>query len=169
MTTAPQTATTFTLPSDREVTMTRTFNAPRELVFAAYTTPEHVKRWWGFRESTMLVCEIDLRVGGAWRYVTREASGEEVPFKGVYKEIVAPQRLVATEIYDVAPFNEMGPAINTLTLAERGGQTTLNVVTLYPSKEVRDTVIEMGMEVGAAVTMDRLAELVEGMAQGRSS
>ncbi len=165
MTTDNKAATTFTLPSDREVTMTRTFKAPRALVLEAYTTPEHVKRWWGFRESTMLVCEIDLRVGGAWRYVTREASGEEVPFKGVYQEISAPDRLVSTEIYDVAPFNEGDPAINTLTLVENDSVTTLNVVTLYPSKEIRDTVIEMGMEEGAAVTMDRLAELVEGIAQ----
>lgn len=168
MTTESKPATTFTLPSDREVTMTRSFKAPREIVFKAWTTPEHVRRWWGFRDSNMIVCEIDLRIGGAWRYVTREASGEEVPFRGVYKEISRPDRLVSTEVYDVAPFNEGDAAINTLTLVEQSGITTLTVTTRYPSKEIRDIVLEMGMETGASVTMDRLAELVEAIAPAAS-
>lgn len=106
----------------------------------------------------MIVCEADVRPGGSWRYVTREENGVEVPFTGVYQEVVAPERVVHTQIYDVEPFNRGDPAITTVTFSEEDGRTTVTVTTLYPSKEVRDTVLQSGMEVGAAESYDRLAE-----------
>jgi uncharacterized protein YndB with AHSA1/START domain len=145
-------------PSDREIVLTRAFDAPRDLVFEAWTKPEHVRHWWGWRSSTMVQCEADVRPGGSWRYVTREANGVEVPFTGVYQEVVPPERLVHTEIYDVEPFNQGDPAITTVTFSEEAGRTTVTVTTLYSTKEIRDSVIGSGMEVGAAESYDRLAE-----------
>jgi uncharacterized protein YndB with AHSA1/START domain len=153
-----------TTPTDREIVMTRTFDAPRDLVFEAWTNPGHVRHWWGWRTSEMIVCEVDLRPGGSWRYVTREQSGEEVPFTGVYREVDRPARLVYTEIYDVEPFNSGDPAVTTATFTEEGGGTLLRVSTLFPSREVRDGVLATGMEAGAAESMDRLAERLQSMA-----
>jgi uncharacterized protein YndB with AHSA1/START domain len=149
-----------TTPSDREIVMTRTFDAPRALVFEAYTNPEHVRHWWGFRTSMMVVCEADVRPGGTWRYVTREEDGMEVPFTGVYREVTPPERVVYTEMYDVEPFNQGDPAVTTVVFTEEGGRTTLTTTSVFPSKEIRDSVIESGMERGAAESMDRLAERV---------
>ena len=147
-----------TTPSDREVVLTRAFDAPRELVFEAWTNPEHVRHWWGLRESTMLLCEADVRPGGSWRYVTTAEDGAEVPFTGVYQDVAPPDRLVYTEMYDVEPFNSGDPAVNTVTFTEEGGRTLVTVTTVYPTKEVRDFVLGTGMEVGAAESYDRLAE-----------
>jgi uncharacterized protein YndB with AHSA1/START domain len=147
-----------TTPSDREVVFTRAFDAPRELVFEAWTNPEHVRHWWGLRESTMLLCEADVRQGGSWRYVTTAEDGAEVPFTGVYQEVTPPERLVYTEMYDVEPFNSGDPAVNTATFTQEEGGTLVTVTTVYPSKEVRDFALSTGMEAGAAESYDRLAE-----------
>jgi uncharacterized protein YndB with AHSA1/START domain len=151
-------------PSDREIAITRTFDAPRDLVFEAWTNPEHVRHWWGWRTSTMIHCEADVRPGGSWRYVTREENGTEVPFTGVYQEVTRPERLVHTEVYDVEPFNSGDPAVVTVMFEEEAGRTTVTVTSLYPTKEVRDIVLGSGMEAGAAESYDRLAERLATLA-----
>jgi uncharacterized protein YndB with AHSA1/START domain len=153
-------ATTFTTPSDREIVITRVFDAPRELVFDALTNPEHVPHWFGPRDWTLPVCEIDLRPGGAWRYVGRGPDGAEMGMRGVYQEIAPPERLVSTESFDDYP----GESLNTVVLTEEDGKTTLSVTVLYPSKETRDAVLASGMQRGAAETYDRLAEHLRAMA-----
>src|SRR5262245_28848208 len=116
-------AATLSMPSDRELVITRDFNAPRRLVFDAMTKPEYVKRWWGIRKMPMVSCEIDLRVGGAWRYVVRDVdSGTDHAFSGEYREIVAPERLVSTERYEPIPNSDY---VVTATFTERDGKTTL--------------------------------------------
>ena len=154
----------ITTPTDREIVMTREFDAPRDLVFEAWTNPEHVRNWWGMRNATMLVCEGDVRPGGSWRYVTTGQDGEEVPFTGVYQEVAPPDRLVYTETYDVEPFNLGEPAVNTVTFTEDQGRTLMTCSTQYPTKEVRDFVLSTGMEVGAAESYDRLAEHLKTLA-----
>jgi uncharacterized protein YndB with AHSA1/START domain len=151
-----------TLPSDTEILITRAFDAPADLVFQAYTTPELVKRWWGFETSEWLVCEVDLRVGGTWRYVTREEGGFEVAFHGEYREIDAPHRLVSTEVYEGAPVPDPDDAgtLNIVALDEADGVTTMTVLVQAPSQEVRDAIIESGMEGGMQVSYDRLEDLV---------
>ena len=163
MTNPASAALQVTTPSDREIVVRRAFDAPRDLVFEVWTNPEHVRHWWGWRTSTMIHCEADVRPGGAWRYVTREESGEEVPFTGVYREVARPDRLVHTEMYDVPPFNSGEPAEVTVTFVEDAGRTTVTVTGLYPSKEVRDAVLESGMEGGAAESYERLAERVAAL------
>ena len=147
-------------PSDREIRMTRVFDAPRELVFDAHTKPELVKRWLlGPDGWSMPVCEIDLRVGGAYRWVwRRDSNGTEMGMSGVYREIVRPERIVSTEKFDDAWYP--GEAVNTLVLIERGGKTTLMQTGLYESREARDSVLKSGMEKGVAVSYDRLAKLL---------
>jgi uncharacterized protein YndB with AHSA1/START domain len=162
--TQPTNTLQVSTPSDREIVLTRVFDAPRELVFEAWTNPEHVRHWWGLRSATMLVCEADVRPGGTWRYVTTGGDGAEVPFTGVYQEISAPERLVYTEVYDVEPFNSGEPAVNTVTFTEEGGMTLTTVTTVYPTKEVRDFVLGTGMEHGAAESYDRLAEHLKTLA-----
>jgi uncharacterized protein YndB with AHSA1/START domain len=127
-------------------------------VFEAMTKPEHVRRWWGLLtdEHSVTVCEIDLRPGGAWRFVGRGPRGEYA-FYGVYREIAAPGRLVFTEIYEPFPDAE---SVVTSVFTEENGKTRLTVTALYPSVEVRDTVIKTGMEKGAAISYDRLEDLV---------
>jgi len=151
-----------TLPSDTEILLVREFDASRHLVWKAMTTPELVKQWWGPRGSELSVCEIDLRVGGEWRFVSRGDDGTEHPFKGVYKEITEPERIVQTWIYDVAPFNEFA-SIETANLEEKDGRTTLRNHVQHQTKEARDGHVNAGMEGGAAETMDRLEELLANM------
>jgi uncharacterized protein YndB with AHSA1/START domain len=150
-----------TTPSDREIRLTRLFDAPRHLVFEAMTKPEHVRRWWGCLtdEYSVPVCEIDLRPGGAWRFVNRHPRGEAV-FYGVYREIAAPERLVFTEIYEPYPDVE---SVVTSVLTEENGKTRLTVTALYPSVDVRDMVIKTGMAKGAALSYDRLEDLVRAL------
>ncbi len=144
-----------TLPSDNEVCLTRVLNAPADLVFEAWTKPEHVSKWFGLHGSTLPVGEIDLRVGGSYRYLIREADGTEMAMHGEFTEIERPTRLVYTEIIDM--FEEAGGAGHTtMTLEERDGRTIVTSVTAYRDKEVRDAVIQYGMEEGAGVTFDRL-------------
>ena len=151
--------TTFTTPSDREIEMTRLFDAPRELVFEALTNPDHVPNWFGPRGWSVPVCEIDLRPGGMWRYVLRGPDGEEMGMSGVYREIAAPERLVSTESFDDYP----GESINTLTLTEEDGRTRYTVTVLYSSKETRDAMLASGMSEPAAETLERLAEQLEAL------
>jgi uncharacterized protein YndB with AHSA1/START domain len=148
---------TATTPSDRAIVLTRLFDAPRHLVFDAMTKPEHVRRWWGILDSrySLPVCEIDLRPGGAWRWVGRGPQGE-FAFHGVYREIAAPERLVLTEIFE--PFPDVESVV-TQILTEEGGKTRLTVTALYPSVEVRDMVLKTGMARGAAISYDRLEEV----------
>jgi uncharacterized protein YndB with AHSA1/START domain len=150
----------ITFPSDTAYLITRTFDAPPDLVFKALTTPELVQRWWGFETSKWLVCEIDLRVGGKWRYVTRD-DGEDVGFHGEYREITPPHRLVFTEMYEGIP--DPGPdsyPVNTVTLEEADGVTTMKLLVQHTSKEDRDAVIASGMEAGMQVSYDRLEDLL---------
>jgi len=154
---------TLTMPSDREIVLTRVFDAPRELVFEAWTKPEHLTRWWGPRRSTLPVCEVDLRPGGAYRFVNRAADGTEHPFKGVYREVVPPERLVFTQIYDVEGWSDR-ECVVTLTLAEREGATTMTNAVLFDSVEDRDAMLDSGMEAGAAESYHRLAEHLRSMA-----
>ena len=147
---------TVTLPSDTEILITRKFDAPAALVFKAWTTPELVKRWWTCKESQWLVCEIDLRVGGKWRYLTREPGGFEVGFHGLYRELDAPRRMVSTEVFEGFPDGE---ALNTLVFEERDGVTTLSVHVLHSCKEHRDAHIASGMEGGMQLAMNRLEDI----------
>ncbi len=150
----------ITLPSDTEYEITRAFDAPAELVFEALTTPELVKRWWGFETFEWLVCDIDLRVAGRWRYVARER-GMEVGFHGVYREIEPPHRLVTTEMYEGVPDPKPEDyAVNIVTLEEEDGVTTMTVLVEHATKETRDMVLASGMEGGMQVSYDRLEDLV---------
>jgi uncharacterized protein YndB with AHSA1/START domain len=156
---------TVHLPSEREIVITRQFDAPAALVFKAWTTPDLVQRWWGFETSEWLVCEIDLRVGGQWRYLTREAEGDEVGFHGEFREIEAPHRIVNTEVFEGFPGGEVG-SLNTVTFEERGGVTTMTTTVLHTSQEHRDGHIASGMESGMQVSMNRLEDLVRAQAEG---
>ena len=144
-------------PSEREIVMSRVFDAPRSLVFDAWTTPELLKRWLGVRGGwSMVVCEVDLRVGGSYRFVWRGPDGAEMRMGGVYREIVAPERLVATESFDDPWYP--GDAVDTTVLVEEGGKTTATTTVLYESEEIRDAVLESGMARGVAESYDMLAE-----------
>ena len=155
---------TIETPEDRPVTiMTRTFNAPRDLVFKAHSSCEHVSKWWGPRRYSFASCEMDFVVGGAWRYVLRNADGsEEYPFKGEFREIQAPERLTWTFIFDVEPFNE-DEGLETMIFTEEDGQTTLTITSFSPSIEIRDAVLSTGMAEGAAETYDRLEEYLAAL------
>jgi uncharacterized protein YndB with AHSA1/START domain len=148
---------TITTPTDREVLLTRTFDAPRDLVFKAVTQPELLKRWYGPTGWTMVVCDIDLRVGGKWRFVSQRPDGKQIGQFGIYKEIREPARIVNSEAWDDW---DAGETQVTTTLTEQGGQTLLQSTILFPSKEVRDTVVKSGLEHGAAETYDKLAEVL---------
>ena len=151
-------STTFTIRAqgDREIVVTRVFEAPRGLVFDAYTKPELVKRWLlGPDGWSMPVCEIDLRAGGKYRYVWRQDSdGKEMGMGGVYREVVAPERFVATEIFDEAWYP--GEAVDTIVFVEREGKTTMTQTILYDSRETRDAVLKSPMQKGMAMSYDRL-------------
>lgn len=163
----------ITTPSDREIAMTRIFNAPRKMVWDAHTKPELVKRWLGVRGGwTLDVCEIDLRVGGSYRYVWRGPDHSipstipgvapskmvEMGMRGVYREIVAPERLVATEVFDQKWYE--GDALDTMVMVEKGGKTTLTTTVQYASKAVRDAVLKSPMKEGVAAGYDKLEELL---------
>jgi uncharacterized protein YndB with AHSA1/START domain len=147
---------TVSLPSDTEILITRVFDAPAELIYRAWTTPELVKRWWGFETSEWLVCEIDLREGGMWRYVIRERD-MEVAFHGEFRELAPPHRIVSTEVYEGYP--DAG-SLNTMTLEEVDGVTTMTTLIQHELKEHRDAQLQSGMETGMQVSFDRLEDLV---------
>lgn len=152
-----------TLPSDREIQLTRTFDAPREVVFKAMMDPDLIPRWWGPRRYTTVVEKMDVRPGGKWRFLNREADGTEFGFQGEYREIVPPERVVQTFEFDGAPGHV---SIDTATFAERDGRTEMTVRSLFDSKEDRDAMLQSGMESGVKETYDRFAEvLTEGEAE----
>jgi uncharacterized protein YndB with AHSA1/START domain len=150
---------TVTLPTDTQILITREFDAPKHLVYRAWTTPELVKRWWHANRGEVTLAEIDLRVGGMWRYVSRSADGFEVGFHGQYREIVPNERLVTTEVYEGIPDADEHAALDTLTLTESDGRTTLTVLVEHPTKEGRDAHINSGMEAGMQDAMDLLEEV----------
>ena len=156
-----------TAQSDREIVMTRVFDAPRNLVFDAYTKPDLLKRWLGvFGGYSMPVCEVDLRVGGTYRFVWRGPDGAEMEVRGVYREVVRPERLVHTEKFDEAWYP--GEALITTMLVEQGAKTTLTVTMRYESREARDAVLKSPMESGVAQSYDKLAELLASGALERA-
>jgi len=155
----------ITLPSDREIAMTRVFDAPRTLVWDAHTKPELVKRWLGIQNGwTMPVCEIDLKVGGSYRYVWRGPNKAEMGMGGVFREVVRPERLVATEKFDQSWY--AGDALDTSAFTEKGGKTTLTLTVRYQSKEVRDAVISSPMAGGVSRSYDVLEEILAATASG---
>jgi len=157
-----------TLPKATQIKIVREFAAPKHLVYKAYTTPELIKRWWNAKRGEVTVADVDLRVGGKWRYVMVTPDGLDVGFHGEFREIVANERLVSTEIFEGIPGMEMPPeqqgddsaAVNTVTFTERAGRTTLTSLSEYPSEKIRDMVIQSGMEAGMQDAMD----LLEGVA-----
>jgi uncharacterized protein YndB with AHSA1/START domain len=154
----------ITTPNECEIAMTRVFNAPRHLVFDALTKPELIKRWLsGLEGWSMVVCEFDLRVGGAYRYLwRRDDGGMEMGMGGIIREIVVPERLVSTEKFDDAWYP--GEALGTFALTEQNGKTTLTQTMLYQSREARDAVLQSPMEEGVVATYDRLAQLLATLA-----
>jgi uncharacterized protein YndB with AHSA1/START domain len=155
---------TVTLPTDEQILITREFDAPKHLVYKAYTTPELVRRWWNAKRGNVTICEIDLRVGGKWRYVmVTDEGGFEVGFHGEYREIVPDERLVSTEVYEGLPegvSEDEGGTLNTATFTEADGRTTLTILVQAPSKVTRDAIIDSGMEAGLQDALD----LLEGVA-----
>ncbi len=152
---------TVTLPTDEQILITREFDAPRHLVYKAFTTPELVKRWWNAKRGEVTVAEIDLRVGGKWRYVMM-ADEFEVGFHGEYREIVPNERIVSTEFFEGVPegvSEEDATTVNTATFTESDGRTTLTILVQAPSKMTRDAIIESGMEAGMQDAMDLLEEV----------
>lgn len=157
----PSSATAVvTLPKDEQILIVREFDAPRHLVWRAYTEPELVQRWWGAKRGEGVSAEIDLRVGGRWRYVMTAQGGFEVGFHGEFREIVPEERLVMTEVYEGAgPDAEENGGLNTITFVADGDRTRLEMLCEYPSKEIRDIVIDSGMEAGMQESLDALEEV----------
>jgi uncharacterized protein YndB with AHSA1/START domain len=145
-----------TTPSDREIVMTRIFDAPRRLVYAAFTRPELIQRWLGPHGFTLPVCEVDLKVGGKYRYVSEAPDGSRLGWGGTFREIVPEERIVHTEAFDDYP----GEALITTVWTESGGKTMMTLTMLLESKEIRDAIIASGMEHGAAESYDRLNEML---------
>jgi uncharacterized protein YndB with AHSA1/START domain len=156
MMTASSGTARVTLPSDTQILITREFAAPRHLVYRAWTTPELIKRWWHAKRGKMTLAEVDLRVGGRWRYVMIADGGLEVAFHGEYREIVPNERLVSTEVFELVPDAE---AVDTLTLTEQGGRTTLTILVQHQTKAHRDAHLESGMEAGLQDALDLLEQV----------
>jgi len=156
MTTRPGSAT-VTLPSDTEILITRSFEAPRTLVWDALTTPRHLLRWWGPQWCPLVACDIDLRPGGTWRYVARDTTGVELAWNGVYRSIEAPVTIVSTEVFEGFPD---AASVNTMTLHEDAGVTTLQTLVQHATQANRDGHVQSGMEAGMQQTFDRLDDLL---------
>jgi uncharacterized protein YndB with AHSA1/START domain len=152
-----------TLPTDDQILITREFGAPKHLVYKAWTTPELVKRWWSGQRGEMTHAEIDLRVGGMWRYVMIAHGGHEVAFHGEFREIVPDERIVSTEVYEGAPEPDP-PVVNLVTFTDVGGRTVLELLTQCPSREIRDVIIDSGMEGGMQEGMDLLEQVAISLA-----
>ena len=150
---------TVTLPADDEILITREFDAPKHLVYKAWTTPELVKRWWSGHRGSVTSAEIDLRVGGRWRYVMVTNEGFEVAFHGEFREIVPDERIVTTEVYEGVPGGDDDPPLNLITFTEADDRTKLEMLTQCPSREVRDMIIDSGMEGGMQEAMDALEQV----------
>jgi len=158
---------TVTLPTDEQILITREFDAPKHLVFKAWTTPELVKRWWTAKRGEATVAEIDLRVGGAWRYAMVTPDGVEVAFRGEYREIVPNERIVSTEFYEGVPegvSEEDATTVNTATFTEKDGRTTVTILVQAPNKETRDAIVDSGMEAGLQDALDLLEEVAISLA-----
>ncbi len=149
------------LPSEREITLTREFDAPRDLLFKAFTRPEYVAQWWGQKGSTLAVCDMDFRPGGAWRFVERAADGNEYGFRGQIREILPPERIVQTFEFEGMPGHI---SVETMVLEDLGGRTRLTVTSVFDSVQDRDGMLQSGMEKGAGELYDRLAEFVQTLA-----
>jgi uncharacterized protein YndB with AHSA1/START domain len=154
-----------TLLGDTQILITRAFDAPKHLVYRAFTEPELVKRWWSGLRGEVTSVEVDLRVGGTWRYVMAANEGFEVAFHGTYREIVTNERLVSTELYEGVPdATEDDATVNTTTFAETGGVTTLTTLVECHRREVRDMIIDSGMEGGMQEAMDKLEQVAVSLA-----
>lgn len=149
--------TTLSLPSDREILMTRKFDAPREIVWETITDPELIPHWYGFARDATVVKKMDVRPGGQWQYITRTSGGEVVDFHGTYREVVAPEKLVYSFLFGDMP---EGDGFVEITLVEQDGVTELRDRGVFNSKEERDAIIASGMESGARETYERLSELI---------
>jgi uncharacterized protein YndB with AHSA1/START domain len=149
------------LPEDNQILITREFAAPKHLVYQAWTTPELIKRWWSGDRGEVTSAEVDLRVGGTWRYVMTATGGFEVAFHGEYREIVPNERLVSTEVFEGMPDAQ---ALDTLTLTERDGRTTLRILVEHDSQQARDAHINSGMEAGMQESMDHLEQVAVSLA-----
>jgi uncharacterized protein YndB with AHSA1/START domain len=153
-----------TTPSDLEIVARRVFDAPRELVFDAWTKPEHLRRWFGREGDELIICEVDLRPGGRYRFVWRLREGGEMGLGGEYREVVRPERFVATEVFEGDEMEVMGGGtLNTTTFEERDGKTLMTITSLYRSREARDSAIATGMESGMVETTDRLEKLLASL------
>lgn len=153
---------TVTLPTEEQILITREFDAPKHLVYRAWTTPELVRRWWSGRQGELTIVEIDLRVGGTWRYVMVTDDGSEVAFHGEYREIVPNERIVTTEVYEMPGADASADAeapLNIVTFKEVDGRTILTLLVQCPTKELRDAIIDSGMEVGMQEQMDLLEQI----------
>ena len=153
-------------PTDREVVVTRTFDAPRALLFDAYTQPELLKRWYDAPGRSLVVCEIDLRVGGAYRFLWRGEGRKDVGMRGVHREVVRPERLVRTETWEDW---DAGEIVETVVFTERAGKTTLTSTGLYPSRDVRDAVLKAGLESGTRETYGRLADALRSLQHSKGA
>lgn len=155
-----------TLPTDTQILITREFDAPKHLVYEAWTTPELIKRWWSGKRGEVTVAEVDLRVGGTWRYAMMAAdAGFEVAFHGEFREIVAAERIVSTEVFEGMPDGSLaGEALNTVTFTEQDGRTTLAILVEHKNKEDRDGHIDSGMEGGMQESMDALEQVAISLA-----
>jgi uncharacterized protein YndB with AHSA1/START domain len=152
-------AAVVTLPTDTQIHITRDFDAPRHLIYRAWTTPELIKRWWHAKRGRATVADVDLRVGGKWRWVMVTDSGHEVAFHGEYREIVPNERLVYTEVFEGVPGGDDEPAVVTVSLREEAGRTRLTEVVEVSSRKVRDAIIETGMEEGLQDALDLLEQV----------
>jgi uncharacterized protein YndB with AHSA1/START domain len=153
-----------TLPTDDQIKVVREFDAPANLVYRAVTEPELVKRWWGARRGAMTVAEIDLRVGGKWRYVMDASNGQEVGFHGEFRDIVPNERIVQTEAYEGIPDPDESANVNTMTLVEADGRTTMELLIQCVGKESRDMQIASGMEEGMQESYDDLEDVAKSLA-----
>ena len=148
-----------TLPADTQILITREFNAPRHLVYRALTEPDLIRRWWNAKRGEVTVADVDLRVGGSWRYAMVTPDGFEVAFHGEYREIVPNERIVTTELFEMPGLSEDDAAVNTITLREENGRTTMTVLVEHPTREGRDAQINSGMEAGMQDAYDLLEEV----------
>jgi uncharacterized protein YndB with AHSA1/START domain len=155
-----------TLPTDEQILITREFDAPKHLVYKAYTTPELVKRWWSGQRGEVTSIEIDLRVGGMWRYVMMANEGFEVAFHGEYREIVPNERIVSTEVFEGMPGAE---ALDTITLTEVDGRTTMTILVEHATQEGRDAHINSGMELGLQEAMDLMEQVAVSLSVGQEN
>jgi len=163
-TTAPKNTARLTLPTETQILITREFNAPKHLVYKAWTTPELVRRWWHAKRGEVTVVEIDLRVGGKWRWAMMANGGFEVAFHGQYREIVPNERIVSPEVYEGLPADTANEGtLNTMTLSETDGRTMLTLLIEAPNAQIRDMIIESGMEDGLQDALALLEEVAKGL------